>query len=207
VLLLSVPAAPLRGVAAAAQETVSAKQAATKPHEETRKPYACPAPVGEPLSKPSGGAASPRAPRKEQDGHDPAASLEFCIELPQPPSAVEECVRRILLEIAWTMVPNSEDKGALLARRHLESEELRRVAQTEILGGNIHWEEGMANAEIRLIPHSERETQVRIRARILGKGSTTLRLMRMSPWWPLVSTGALEGDVLAALEARCGSNP
>jgi hypothetical protein len=63
------------------------------------------------------------------------------------------------------------------------------------------------NAEIRLIPLGEGVTQARIRMRILAKGTTSLRLMRPSSWWPLASTGALEGDILAALETRCGARP
>jgi len=206
-LFLGILLPRLQGTPATTKETRSIQQAAPRPQEETRKPYACSVAASGPLSKPTGGAAPPQAVGKEQNGYDRAAAQEYCIELNRLPSALEECVRRILLETGWSLPARSQEKGRLLATRQLESDELRRVAQTEVLGGKIHWDEAMANAEIRLISLSEGKTQVRIRTRILAKGSTSLPLMRPSNWFPLASTGALEGDILAALETRCGSKP
>ena len=206
-LFLRTPLPQPRGVPAKTEGTVFAQQAAPKPQEDTGKPYACPAVSGGPLSKLTGGAASTQTTEKKQDGHGHAASQEFCLELNQAPPAVEECVRRILPEAGWTLAASSQEKSGLHAGRRVEPDELRRVAQTEIGGGKIHWEEGMVNAEIRLVPLSEGVTQVRIRTRIVARGTTTLRLMRPSPWWPLASTGALEEDVLAALETHCRVKP
>jgi hypothetical protein len=202
VLLLRIPIAPLREVPAAAERTRSAVRAAPNLQEGTREPYACSAPAGGPASKLTGGAASQQATGKD------ATTREFCLELDRSRTVVEECLRSVLRETGWTLPTSSLEKSSgLRATRSLSAEELRRAAQTEMGGGKIHWEEGMANVEIQLTPRSGSGTQVRIRARILGKGSTSLRLMRMSPWWPLASTGALEGDILAALEARCGAKP
>jgi hypothetical protein len=50
-------------------------------------------------------------------------------------------------------------------------------------------------------------TQVRMRTRILAKGSTALSLQRMSPWTPLATKGVLENEVLAALEVKCSAKP
>lgn len=205
VLFLGIPVPRAREVSAWAKETLSSEQAAPKPPPGTRRPYACSEAAGAPLSKPAGGAASTQAAGKEQYSRDRMAAQEFCIELDRPPSALEECARKILQETGWKLPETSQEKGGLLAMRHLDSEELRRVAQTEVLGGKIHWDDGIANAEIRLIPLSESITQARIRTRILAKGSTSLPVMRPSNWWPLSSTGALEGDILAALETRCGA--
>jgi hypothetical protein len=207
VFFLGTPLPRLREVPSTAERTLSAQQAAPTPPEVTPNPFACPAAAGVPLSKPTGAAASSQVPGKEQEGHDRAASPEFCLELDRPPSALEECVRKILSETGWSLPVGTQAKDAFRAGRRVEPEELQRVAQTEIGGGRIHWEEGTVNAEIRLIPLSETVTQVRIRTRILAKGSTSLRLMRPSPWWLLVSTGALEGDVLAALKTHCGAKP
>jgi hypothetical protein len=179
------------------------QQAPPKPANETRKRYNCPAAADEPSAKPVNGAAG----RKEQRVPDAGASLEFCLELDRPAALLEEYVRPILKEAGWTLPATTPEKRGILAMRRLTVEELRRAAQTEIGGGKINWEEGMANAEIRLIPLGGAGTQVRVRARILAKGSTSLRLMRPSPWWSLASTGALEGDILAALEARCSVKP
>lgn len=71
----------------------------------------------------------------------------------------------------------------------------------------MKWEGGGAYAQLRLVSLSGGGTQVRMRTRILAKGSTALPLQRMSPWWPLASTGALEGDVLAALKTHCDVKP
>jgi hypothetical protein len=202
VLLLRIPTATLRGVPATTQETVSAKQAAPNLQGGTRKPYACSAPVGGPLSKPTREAASQQVTGKDK------ATREFCLELDQPQTVVGEYLRSVLGDTGWALPTSSLEKSSgLRATRSLSAEELRRTAQTEIGGGKIQWEEGGANVEIRLIPRSGGGTQIRVRARILGKGSTSLRLMRMSPWWPLASTGALEGDILAALEARYNVRP
>jgi hypothetical protein len=172
---------------------------ATQPGGKARQSYAC---ATQGAAEPGAAAASQQPKAKNQ------AIREFCLELDPPQTVVEECLRPVLGETGWTLPTSSlKDTPLFQATRSLSAEELHRAAQTEIGGGKIQWEEGGANVEIRLIPRSGGGTQVRLRARILGKGSTSLRLMRMSPWWPLASTGALECDILAALETRCKVRP
>jgi hypothetical protein len=172
-------------------------QTTAKPNE-TAKVYACSEAADREPSNQSG--------KKEPERRE-SSNVDFCLDLERPPSPMRECVRSVLREKAWSVPATKTVDAGLMAVRYLTSEELRRVAHTEIGGGRIQWEEGMVNAQIRLIPLSENLTQARIRTRILAKGSTSLPLMHASPWWLLVSTGALEGDVLASLKTRSAAKP
>lgn len=179
------------------QEKRSPETATAKPNE-TAKVYACSEAADREPSSQSG--------EKEPERRE-SANVDFCLDLERPLSTMQECVRSVLLEKGWSLPATKTVEAGMIAARYLTSEELPRVAHTEIGGGRIQWEEGMVNTQIRLIPLGENVTQARIRTRILAKGSTSLRLMRPSPWWLLVSTGALEGDVLAALKTRCAAKP
>jgi len=68
----------------------------------------------------------------------------------------------------------------------------------------IHWVRGRADLILSFSPAADERTRIDLRARILGWGETSLPLLRPSNWWTLPSSGALEGDVLAALKAHCG---
>ena len=119
-------------------------------------------------------------------------------------SRVVECTKVALEEEGERVFRWDEEETRLTtALRSIEPEELRRIAVTKTCGDRIRWVEGRAQLMISLSPGKEESTRIEIKARILAKGETSLPLMRPSDWWPVSSSGRLEGDIVVALEAHC----
>jgi hypothetical protein len=91
--------------------------------------------------------------------------------------------------------------------RLVETDTLRRIAATDRGGGRLRWTYGLYQLSLRLSTVDQARTRVRVSARILGAGETAFPLLRPSAWWPLPSTGRLEGDVRAALARHCRTHP
>ena len=122
-----------------------------------------------------------------------------------PQSSVIRCVKDELEQQGWRVLPFKKDKRQLLAFRNVEAGELGRVADTKRGAGTIHWVRGRVDLILSFSAANHNTTSVDLRARILAQGETSRSLLRPMNWWPLPSTGALEGDVVAALKVQCGT--
>ncbi len=156
--------------------------------------------------------ASGRAPhlasQKPDDGKreskaQPGSANSLLVEK-APLSAIVRCVTTTLEERGWNVLPLKADKKQLLALRNVEADELRRIADTKRGQSEIHWVQGRVHLVLSFSPANDQQTRIVIKARILGQGEASLPVLRPSNLWTLPSTGALEGDVLAALRVCCG---
>lgn len=135
-----------------------------------------------------------------------SAEQGHCIEVRGDPTVSRECLIRALKEKGWMPSPLMEAGTHLLLSRIVDPEELGRIAVTAIAGGRVQWSEGRVDTTLDLEPHRESTTTVRMKVRILGRGTTSLPIMRPSDWWPLDSTGTLERDLLNSIAATCAAN-
>jgi len=125
-----------------------------------------------------------------------------CREVQGSPLEIQEFLEALARDQKWHLgqAQASEDGWSFV--RYLEPEELARFAHTEILGGRITWTEGKAAVQVMTTDAGDGFTRVQISAKFLGQGNTRERFARPTNMWPLASKGVLEGDMLAALEAR-----
>ena len=124
----------------------------------------------------------------------------YCIDIKGDLIEVKEFVASALQEKGWSPLPPHLPDRLSLSKR-VEPEELRHIAVTQIAGGNIHWTEGRVDLTLAFESRGKGNTEVRLFLNILGRGNTSLPIMRPSDLWPLTSTGRLEHDVLAGMEA------
>lgn len=126
----------------------------------------------------------------------------------EPPSSVLDCVETFLISRGESIFRIDKEKGIITTGFHwVGPEELRRIAVLDRGKGQIRWTKGIYQLTISLSPAEGGKTQIQVNARIFGAGETSLPLMRPSLWWPLPSTGSLEGDILAALVIHCQVKP
>lgn len=134
------------------------------------------------------------------------STMAIVVEEPLPPAL--DCVQAVLTDRGEPIFRVDEEQGVVITGfRMVGPEGLRRIATTDRGGGRIRWTKGIYQLTLILSRVEGGGTRVQARARILGAGETSLSLMRPSAWWPLPSTGSLEGDVLAALTASCRAPP
>jgi hypothetical protein len=145
----------------------------------------------------------------EENGRtQPTTSAEdgYCIEVRGDPSVLRECVLLALKQTGWLPSSLMEAGTHLSVSRVVDPDELARIAFTGIAGGRVQWSEGRVDTAWDLEPHRKNTTTVRIMVRILGRGTTSLPIMRPSDWWPLASTGTLERKLLNSIAAKCAAN-
>ncbi len=121
-----------------------------------------------------------------------------------PLSAVARCATSALEEKGWSVLPFENEKRQLLAFRVIGADELPRVADTQQPQGGSDRAQARANLNLNFSPAKDGRTRIDVRLRIVGEGATSLPVLRPSNWTALPSTGALESDVLAALQVHCG---
>ena len=135
-----------------------------------------------------------------------SAENGYCIEVRGDPSVLHECLILALKENDWVPSPLVEAGTHFSLSRIVDTDELSRIAVTGIMGGRVQWSEGRVDTTLDLEPHRKNTTTVRIQVRILGRGTTSLPIMRPSDWWPLASTGTLERKLLISIAAKCAAN-
>ena len=135
-----------------------------------------------------------------------SANKDYCIEVRRDPTVVRECLILALKDKGWVPSPLMKADTPLVLSRVVDPDELQRIAVTGIVGGRVQWSEGRVDTTLDLESHNRNTTTVGIQLRILGRGTTSLPIMRPSDWWPLASTGALETDLLNSIAAKCGAN-
>ena len=148
------------------------------------------------------GSQEPNQGRKESKAR-PSSALFLTVEkVPLP--VVVQCATQAVEGQGWIVLPSKKGKNQLRTFRNVGVDELRRIADTKRGDARIYWVRGRADLILSFSPAADERTRIDLRARILGWGETSLPLLRPSNLWTLPSSGALEGDVLAALKAHCG---
>ena len=130
------------------------------------------------------------------------------IVVAEPLPLALDCVRAVLTARGESIFRVDQEQGVVTTSfRLVNPEALRRIAVTDREAGRIRWTRGIYQLTIIFSPVDGDGTRVRVSARVFGAGESSLPLMRPSNMWPLLSTGSLESDVLAALTAHCRANP
>ncbi len=124
------------------------------------------------------------------------------VELQLPPARARACIAAALEETGWSVVRRGTGRESLRASRTVPAEELERIAETR-RAAEIRWAHGRVDLLAGFSPLGRNATRLELRVRVLAEGETSAPLMRPTNWWPLPSTGALEGELAAALQTRC----
>jgi hypothetical protein len=185
-------------VCSRAQQATGARQISPQHDHPVRKAASCPSTTtGQSRDEGRGTTGDGvRAQAASQPGG------EYCLEVKGDPAALKKCVTSSLQEKGWSPSPAKLSEHLSFWKR-VEPKELRRVAVTEIASGNIHWAEARVDATLGFQSRGKGQTEIHLFVNILGRGNTSLPTMRPSDWWPLMSTGRVEADLLAGLQASC----
>lgn len=111
-----------------------------------------------------------------------------------------ECTRRFLQHERWAIVHSKS--GQLRAFRYVSVEELESIAEGP-RKGETRWSRARVDLFVTIAGMDGSSTLVELRARILAEVETPEAAMRPTNLVPLASTGALEGELIASLKARC----
>ncbi len=122
------------------------------------------------------------------------------VVLPGPPREAAECTQGVLQHERWPIVRSTS--GQLRAFRYLSAEELERIAQWP-RKGEMRWSRARVDLLVTFTAVARSSTRVELRARILAEVETPEPALRPTNLRPLASAGALEGELIAALKARC----
>src|SRR4051812_7714054 len=126
-----------------AQKTARAGQVSPQPDHVARKAASCPsAMTGQSRNE---GRGTTRGRVGAEAASQPGG--EYCLEVKGDPPALKECATSSLQEKGWSPLP-AELPGRLSFWKRVEPEALRRVAVTEIAGGNIQWAEARVDATL-----------------------------------------------------------
>ncbi len=144
-----------------------------------------------------------RGQEEREPGSKPSSVSSLLAEK-APPSAVAACAKSALEEQGWGVFPYDEQKKQLSAFRVFGAWVLPPVAEMKQPEHKSEWSQARANLNLNFSPAGENRTRIDLSLRLVGERASSLPALRPSNWSSLPSTGKLENEVLAALQAHCG---
>ena len=161
-----------------------------------------------PSSEPAGSGpgakqgSSTAHPAKEKSKSQRNAASEVVVVVRAPVSRARQCLTETVEERGWRVLAGGQDDRQIRAMRYLSVEEFARAANARRDNTRFSQGRGYLEAELGAVG---KETRIKLRLRIVAWADTEEPLARPTNFMPVGSTGALEGELRAALEARCGS--
>jgi len=157
--------------------------------------HPCSAPQTSPAHK-----EKPKANSREAKQIVPA-----CLEAKASPLDIQEFFQNYLRVQGWRFGEEKIVADGWVFVRYLDKDELLQFAKEGIFAGRVKWTEGRA-----LVQATTREidggfTRVEVSARMQGIGQSVDRFAPPKDTWDLDSTGALEKNLIDALDAHLKS--
>ena len=177
------------------QASGPAQEPAEKPATEAALTRACPASTtNRPAkSKPQPKAAHPKEP------------VSVCVEAKGSAMDLQDFFESYARRQRWRIADERYAEDSWIFSRTLDKDELLLYTKEGPLAGRVHWTEGKAVIQIIVRQQDGGFARVEITARFQGGGDSVDRFAPARESWDLDSNGALEKELVAALEVHLKS--
>jgi hypothetical protein len=128
-----------------------------------------------------------------------------CLEARASALDIQEFLQSFVRIQGWRFGEEKIAEDAWTFSRYLDKDELLRFSKEGPFAGRVNWTEGKALIQVRTRELEKGFTQVEISARFQGYGQNVDRFAPPRESWDLNSNGALEKDLISALEAHAKS--
>lgn len=133
----------------------------------------------------------------------PPEPVPACLEIKGQAIEVQEFLQSYAREQQWRTGENHASEDTWSFVRYLNSEELEKFADTNVLIESVKFSSGKAAVVVRTSDAGEGYVRVQVSARFQGEGKSQDQVMAQPVnSWPLASRGAFEQELLTALQSR-----
>jgi hypothetical protein len=141
-------------------------------------------------------------PSKEakKNGKKRLGDVDGCLEMRSTTLEVQEYLQAYGREQKWNLSDEHVAEDAWTFSRKLERDELLRYTQNDASTGRVSWTSGMAFVQINTTELDEGFVRVQIAARFQGYGQSLDRFAPQKEFWPLISNGSLEKQLISIVE-------
>lgn len=141
-------------------------------------------------------------PSKEakKNGKKRLGNVDGCLEVRSTTLDVQEYLQAYGREQKWNLSDEHVAEDAWTFTRKLEREELLRYAQNDASTARVNWTSGVTFVQVKTAELEEGFVRVQITARFQGYGQSLDRFAPQKEFWPLISNGSVERQLISALE-------
>jgi hypothetical protein len=116
---------------------------------------------------------------------------------------IQETLQAAVRDLKWRVYENHASEDSWTFVRSLNVEELEKYADTKVLLEPVEFEYGKAALVVRTADIGQGFVRVQISAQFQGEGKSADAVVKQPVTsWPLRSKGALEQELIAALQSR-----
>lgn len=141
-------------------------------------------------------------PSKEtkKNGKKRLRDVDGCLEVRSTTLEVQEYLQAYGREQRWNLGDEHVAEDAWTFSRKLERDELLRYVQKDANAERVNWTSGVAFVQVRTAELEEGFVRVQIAAHFQGYGQSLDRFAPQKEFWPLISNGSVEKQLISALE-------
>jgi hypothetical protein len=158
-----------------------------------------------PCSADSANLKAAREHKKKGKGNDANEAASGCLEAKRSVLEIQEFLQSFIRLQGWRFGEEKIAEDSWIFSRYLDKDELLRFAKEGPYAGRVNWSAGKALIQVRTRELDGGFTRVEISARLQGYGQNVDRFAPPKESWDLNSSGALEEELSAALEAHVKS--
>jgi hypothetical protein len=126
-----------------------------------------------------------------------------CVEVKGEAMEIQETLQAAVRDLKWRVYENHASEDSWTFVRSLNVEELEKYADTKVLLEPVEFEYGKAALVVRTADIGQGFVRVQISAQFQGEGKSADAVVKQPVTsWPLRSKGALEQELIAALQSR-----
>lgn len=143
-------------------------------------------------------------PSKEakKNGKKRLGDADGCLEVHSTTLEVQEYLQAYGREQKWNLSDEHVAEDAWTFSRKLERDELLHYAQNDANTERVNWTSGVAFVQVRTAELDEGFVRVQVSARFQGYGQSLDRFAPQKEFWPLISNGSFERQLISALEVH-----
>jgi hypothetical protein len=128
-----------------------------------------------------------------------------CLEAKGSPLEFQEFFQSYVRAQIWQIIEEKIVNDGWIFSRSLTKDELLQLAKEGLFAGRVNWTDGKVVVQVRTRELDGGFSRVEISARFQGSGQNVDRFAPPRDSWDLESNGALEKNLIAALEAHVKS--
>jgi len=159
-----------------------------------------------PCSADSENLKAAREHKKKGKGNDANEAASGCLEAKGSALEIQEFFQSFMRLQGWRFGEEKIAEDSWIFSRYLDKGELLRFAKEGPYAGRVNWNAGKALIQVRTRELEGGFTRVEISARLQGYGQNVDRFAPPKESWNLDSSGALEEELSAALDANVKSH-
>jgi hypothetical protein len=141
-------------------------------------------------------------PSKEakKNGKKRLGDADGCLEVHSTTLEVQEYVQAYGREQKWNLSDEHVAEDSWTFSRKLERDELLGYTQKDANTERVNWTSGVIFVQVRTAELDEEFVRVQVSARFQGYGQSLDRFAPQKEFWPLISNGSVERQLISAIE-------